>query len=199
MEKQLSIIQNLIYEIRGYKVMLDSDLAGLYGIEVKRLNEATKRNIKRFPINFMFQLTDNEWNSLRSQIATTNLKPQIATSSLNNWGGKRKLPYVFTEHGILMLSSVLSSDKAIEVNIAIMEIFVKMRQLALKATSTIDEIKELRTILLLHIDNTGKSLTEHSKIIEQIMKVLNHLTEEPAKPKDSIGFKTTTAKLPNQP
>jgi phage regulator Rha-like protein len=180
-EKQLSLIQNLIYEIRGHKVMLDSDLARLYGVEVKRLNEATKRNIKRFPINFMFQLTDNEWN---------NLKPQFATSSLNNWGGKRKLPYVFTEHGILMLSSVLSSDKAIEVNIAIMEIFVKMRQLALKATSKIDEIKELRTILLLHIDNTGKSLTEHSKIINQILKVLNHLTEEHDKPKDPIGFKT---------
>ena len=179
MEKQLAVIQNLIYEIRGHKVMLDSDLADLYGVEVKRLNEATKRNIKRFPTNFMFQLTDDEWS---------NLKSQIATSSLNNWGGKRKLPYAFTEHGILMLSSVLNSDKAIEINIAIMEIFVKMRQLALKATSKIDDIKELKTILLLHIDNTDKNFKEHSKRIDEIIKVLNYLIEEPPKPKRSIGF-----------
>jgi hypothetical protein len=92
-------IQNFIYEIRGHKVMLDSDLTKLYGVAVKVLNQAIKRNINRFPIDFMFQLSDNEWDSLRSQFVTSNAK-----------GGRRYLPYVFTEQGVSMLSSVLNSD-----------------------------------------------------------------------------------------
>ena len=181
MEKQLAIIENLIYEIRGHKVMLDSDLAELYNIQTFRLNEAVKRNIERFPSDFMFQLTNDEWNNLISQIAISSLD--------KTWGGRRTAPYAFTEHGVLMLSSVLNSKKAIEVNIAIMRAFIKLRQLALKTTSKIDEIKELKTILLLHIDNTDKRFAEHSKKINQIIEALNNLTEEPIKPKRPTGFK----------
>ena len=107
MVNELIQIQNLIYEIRGYKVMLDSDLAALYGVQAYRLNEAVKRNIKRFPENFMFQLTKDEYLGLISQIAI----------SKNTRGGRRFLPYVFTEQGVAMLSSVLNSEKAIQTNI----------------------------------------------------------------------------------
>ncbi len=110
------LVVNKIYFIRGQKVMLDRDLASLYGVETKRLNEAVKRNIKRFPFDFMFQLNEKEF---------LNLKSQFATSS---WGGSRKLPFAFTEQGVSMLSSVLNSDRAISVNIQIMRIFTKIRQ-----------------------------------------------------------------------
>lgn len=106
-----------IYIIRGQKVMLDSDLAVLYGTQTMRLNERVRRNMNRFPEDFMFQLTETEF---------TNLKSQIAISS---WGGRRKLPLAFTEQGVTMLSSVLNSDTAIEVNIAIMRAFIKMREI----------------------------------------------------------------------
>ena len=124
-------IESLIREIRGWQVMLDSDLAMLYGVETKRLNEQVKRNLNRFPEDFMFQLTQDEAVRLRSQIATLNdeeiiLKSQIATSS---WGGARKLPYAFTRNGIAMLSSVLRSDTAVEVNIRIMRAFTMIPQL----------------------------------------------------------------------
>jgi hypothetical protein len=111
-------IKDRIYLIRGKKVMLDSDLALLYEVETKRLNERVKRNLKRFPSDFMFQLSKDE---------TFNLMPQIATSRLN-WGGRRKLPFVFTEQGIATLSGILNSNTAIEVNIKIMRAFVKMRE-----------------------------------------------------------------------
>lgn len=124
-------IESLIRIIRGQQVMLDSDLAMLYGVETKRLNEQVKRNLNRFPEDFMFQLTQDEAVRLRLQIATLNdeeiiLKSQIATSS---WGGARKLPYAFTRNGIAMLSSVLRSDTAVEVNIRIMRAFTMIPQL----------------------------------------------------------------------
>ena len=115
MADKLTQIQNMIYEIRGQKVMLDRELALLYEVEIKRLNESVKRNIKRFPVEFMFQLTDEEWANLRSQFATFSKDT------------RKYRPYVFTEHGILMLSSVLNSDKAIEVNIQIMNIKFKLK------------------------------------------------------------------------
>ncbi|GBR74708.1 DNA-binding protein [Candidatus Termititenax aidoneus] len=113
------IIENKILFIRGKKVMLDRDLAGLYGVLNKNLNKAVKRNIRRFPEDFMFQL---------SRVEFANLKFQFGTSS---WGGVRKLPYVFTEHGILMLSSVLNSERAVNVNIQIMRTFTKLREVVL--------------------------------------------------------------------
>jgi hypothetical protein len=116
---EIQRIEDKIYEIRGHKVMLDFDLAELYGTETKRLKEAVRRNLNRFPKDFMFELTKMEFDSLRSQIATSNR------------GGVRYMPFAFTEQGVAMLSSVLNSDKAIEVNIAIMRAFVFMRQYAL--------------------------------------------------------------------
>ena len=110
-------IQNLIYLIRDQKVMLDHDIAKLYGVETKRLNEQVKRNKDRFPSDFMFQLTKEEFTILKSQIATS------------SWGGRRTSPYAFTEQGIAMLSSILQSSRAIEVNIAIMRTFVQLRSI----------------------------------------------------------------------
>lgn len=119
---ELQIIQNKIYEIRGLKVMLDFDLAELYEVETRVLNQAVKRNSKRFPSDFMFQLNKNEWEVLRSQ---------IVISKTEKRGGTQKFPYAFPEQGLAMLSGVLNSEKAIDVNIAIMRAFVELRQFAL--------------------------------------------------------------------
>ena len=138
-DSNIEAIKDRILEIRGQRVMLDRDLAELYGVETKRLNEAVKRNINRFPEDFMFVLTEEEWLRLRSQIATSNmddesLRSQIATSKR---GGTRYRPYAFTEYGIAMLSSVLCSDIAIQVNINIMRAFIAIRQ-AVAAMQTAD-------------------------------------------------------------
>jgi len=114
----IEVIEKKILLIGGQKVMLDSDLAALYRVTTKRLNEQVRRNLKRFPADFMYQLSREEFESLRSHFATT-----------SSWGGRRTLPYVFTEQGIAMLSSVLNSDRAIEVNIQIMRAFVKLREM----------------------------------------------------------------------
>lgn len=164
-------ISNTIYYIRNQKVMLDRDLAALYGIETKRLKEQVKRNINRFPEDFMFELTEEENNSLRSQFAT-----------LKKGRGQHQkyLPFAFTEHGILMLSSVLNSDKAIQTNIQIMRIFVKVRQMLLDTT----EIK-------LDIVQIQKKLENQGKNIELVFSYLDELTEkkEDDKPRTKIGYK----------
>lgn len=164
-------ISNTIYYIRNQKVMLDRDLATLYGIETKRLKEQVKRNINRFPEDFMFQLTEEENNSLRSQIAT-----------LKKGRGQHQkyLPFAFTEHGILMLSSVLNSEKAIQTNIQIMRIFVKVRQMLLDTT----EMK-------LDIVQIQKKLENQGKNIELVFSYLDELTEkkEEEKPRTKIGYK----------
>ena len=161
-------ISNNIYYIRNQKVMLDRDLAALYGIENKRLNEQVKRNIMRFPEDFMFQLDKNEFQNLKSQIATS------------SWGGTRKLPFAFTEHGVLMLSSVLNSEKAIQTNIQIMRIFSKVRQMLFDTT----EIK-------LDIVQIQKKLENQGKNIELVFSYLDELTEkkEEQKPRTKIGYK----------
>ena len=160
-----------IYFIRNQKVMLDRDLAELYGIETKRLKEQVKRNIDRFPEDFMFELTELEYNSSRSQIAT--LKKGRGSNL-------KYLPMAFTEHGVLMLSSVLNSDKAIQTNISIMRIFTKVRQMLLDTT-------EIR----LDIAQIQKKLENHDKNIELVFSYLDELTEkeEVAKPRTKIGFK----------
>ncbi len=112
-------IESKIYLIRGHKVLLDSDLAKLYGVDTRVLNQAVRRNIQRFPNDFMFQLSEIEWNFL---------KPQLVTSNTGR-GGKQKLPLVFTEYGVAMLSSVLKSNRAIQVNISIMRAFGKLREI----------------------------------------------------------------------
>ena len=158
---QLDNIQSKIYEIRGQRVMLDRDLAAMYGVETKVLNQAVKRNIERFPEDFMFQLTKGEYEiltnfNLRSQIVTendaeetgnSNLRSQFVTSRfIDNWGGTRRIPYAFTEHGVAMLSSVLRSPLAIQVNIGIIRAFVEFRRLAksIPAPNTSEDIAQLR-------------------------------------------------------
>ena len=163
---ELVVIQNLIHNIRGQKVMLDSDLAMLYGVLTKNLNKAVKRNVQRFPEDFMFQLTEEEWQVLRSQIVTSNkneiLRCQIGTSnkeevlisqfaiskSKDKRGGRRSAPYVFTEQGVAMLSSVLRSKKAIQINIQIMNTFVNMRRWALEIKNWRKDWQSLKDILL---------------------------------------------------
>jgi len=133
-ENEIFKIKNMIYLTRDHKVMLDSDLALLYGVETKVLNQQVKRNLKRFPPDFMFQLTSEEFNILKSQ---------IASSKFGN-GGKQKLPLVFTENGVAMLSGILNSDRAINVNISIMRIFTKLRSFHALETNLSGEVKELK-------------------------------------------------------
>ena len=147
---ELQIIQNKIHEIRGQKVMLDFDLAELYETETKVLKQAVKRNIERFPPDFMFELTRAEFNSLRSQFVTLeksaeeagSLRSQFVTS---NRGGTRYLPFAFTEQGVAMLSSVLKSKKAVLVNVSIMRAFVMLRQFALTYKELAQKIAELES------------------------------------------------------
>ena len=186
--------------------MLDRDLAELYGVETKRLNEAVKRNINRFPEDFMFVLTEEEWLRLRSQIATSNmdddsLRSQIVTSKR---GGTRYRPYAFTEYGIAMLSSVLRSDIAIQVNINIMRAFIAIRQ-AVAAMQTADlryeqlshKVDQLNAYVeeLLHDQNDINEQQEQTNNevalqIEAINDALDQLREEKSKPRKPIGFKT---------
>jgi len=121
-------IERAILIVRGHRVMLDADLAVLYGVSVGRLNEAVKRNRDRFPDDFMFQLSQAEFENLKYQIRELNLKSQIAISS-SDWGGRRSPPYAFTEQGVAMLSSVLRSKRAVRANIEIMRAFVRLRQI----------------------------------------------------------------------
>lgn len=130
---ELQLIQDKIYEIRGHKVMLDFDLAELYDVQTKALNQAVKRNVQRFPIDFMFRLTSEEWKSMRSQNVT----------ALPNKRNVSATPYAFTEQGLAMLSGILNSDKAISVNIAIMRAFVMIRQYALTYKELTNKLKEI--------------------------------------------------------
>lgn len=161
-------ILNRIYIVRGQKVMLDEDLAIMYGVETKRLNEQVKRNLKRFPKDFMFTLTPKELARLISQ------------DEASNWGGRRKLPNAFTEQGIAMLSSILNSDTAIEVNIRIIRVFTRLREYAL----THNEI-------LVQLARLEKETNSNSKDIENIFSVLKELIEKDRKPlpRKRIGFK----------
>lgn len=157
----LEVIKNKIYEIRGHKVMLDFDLAELYNIENKVLKQAVRRNINRFPDDFMFELSEKEFQSLRSQIVTSNR------------GGSRYMPFAFSEQGVAMLSSILNSDKAIEINIAIMRTFVTIRQFTLSYAELKTRIEEIENQFpdiyrvlnyLVDKDNNPKSTSERNKI-----------------------------------
>ena len=177
MAKELQKIQKMIYEIRGQKVMLDSDLAELYGVETFNLNKAVKRNSDRFPSDFMFQLTKDEWENLIFQNGI----------SSNQHGGRRFMPYAFTEQGVAMLASVLNSPKAVSVNINIMRAFVKLRHYVLTKSDTNEQIAELRKLLMVYIENTDYKLSKQDKTIEQIIIALNNLIAQP-KPTKRIGF-----------
>ncbi|RBQ03398.1 ORF6N domain-containing protein [Pedobacter miscanthi] len=187
-------IQNRIYEIRGERVMLDFDLASLYEVETRVLNQAVKRNIKRFPDDFMFQLTSAEFESIKFQIeainqgATSqiviknqpNLKSQIVTSS---WGGTRKLPYAFTEQGVAMLSGVVNSEKAINMNIAIMRAFVDVRKILLKQSNINEQLTEIK-----------ERIGEHDVQLNELYDAMENLIDEKIaqikwNDRERIGFK----------
>jgi len=172
-------IQDLIYEIRGQKVMFDRDLAFLYGVELKVMNQAVKRNIERFPSDFMFKLTQAEWDNLRSQIVTAN----------SNISKIRFFPNVFTEHGILMLSNVLNSTKAIKMSIQIIRVFDKLRKYTVEQSAKDVRIEELQKLLMLHIENNDYKFSEHDEAIKQIVIALNNLIEKPKETR-RIGFNT---------
>ena len=152
-------IQNLIYEIRGYKVMLDSDLAKLYGVETFNLNKAVKRNLSRFPKDFMFQLTKDEYNSLIFQSGISNSKR----------GGRRFMPYVFTEQGVAMLSSVLQSEQAISINIQIMRTFVQIKQFALENKELTKRFQELEQYFINYCKDNEKDKQQIYEAIDLLM------------------------------
>ena len=166
------VVISKIRMIRGQKVMLDSDLAELYEVETRVLNQQVKRNIKRFPEDFMFQLTKDEF---------VNLKSQNVTSS---WGGRRKAPFAFTEHGVLLLSSVLKSDKAIAVNIRIVRVFTKMRELLLNHKDLVLKIEQIER-------NVSSQGHEIKVLFEYIKKLIETKEEEDKqkRPRKKIGYK----------
>jgi hypothetical protein len=182
----IQFIQNRIYEIRDERVMLDKDLAALYETETKALNLAVKRNIKRFPKDFMFQLTKEEWEDLRLQNETLEkgdhpLRLQNETSK--GRGGTRYLPYAFMEQGVAMLSGILNSERAINMNIAIMRAFVDVRRVLLRQNDLKEEMKELK-------DRIGG----HDAQLSQIYDALENLLDEKAaqrkwNDRERIGFK----------
>ncbi len=142
---ELKTIQSRIYEIRGQKVMLDADLATLYEVQTKVLNQAVKRNITRFPIDFMFQLTEKEWDKFQLEMSLDDPMWSQTVTTSQKFRRKSSKPFVFTEQGVSMLSSVLRSEKAIHVNIAIMRAFVFLRQYALNHADLTDKLKQLES------------------------------------------------------
>ena len=169
-EKEISIIpievvSQKIFFIRGKKVMLDVDLAELYEIPVKVLLQAVKRNPKRFPDDFMFQLNKKEFENLRSQIVTS------------SWGGRRYLPFAFTEHGVAMLSSVLRSPRAVQMNILIVRAFIKIREILASNKDLAQKIEELQ-----------REQKVQNRHINSIYSILEKLINEPVKPAKKIGF-----------
>lgn len=170
----MEIMQSIparIYEIRGERVMIDRDLAALYETEPKVLNQSVKRNLKRFPQDFMFQLTQSEWDSLRSQIVTANkLQPESLRSQFVTANDARKnrfLPYAFTEQGVAMLSGILNSDKAINMNIAIMRAFVEVRKLMAARNELSFQLEELRN-----------RIGDHDLQLNQIYEALENLLDK---------------------
>jgi phage regulator Rha-like protein len=175
----LVIIQNKIYEIRGQKVMLDFDLAELYQLETKRLKEAVRRNSTRFPPDFMFELTKEEYVSLRTQFAT--LKKTGRGKHL------KYMPFAFTEHGVTMLASVLNSDRAIEMNIAIVRAFIALRQIALHNKDLAEKLDQLKNEMY---DRLGEHDAQLNAIYDAIENMLDEKTEKKSwEERERIGFK----------
>ena len=160
------IIINKIHFIRGKKVMLDRDLADLYNVTTFNLNKAVRRNIKRFPEDFMFQLENEEVRNL------------IFQNGISSWGGTRKAPYAFTEQGVAMLSGILTSDIAIEVNIQIIRIFTRLREMLLTHTD-----------ILLKLEQLEKQVVQNSGDIQMIFAALKELLSAPAEPRPRVGFR----------
>ena len=161
----VEMIENKIYLIRGKSVMFDKDLATIYGVKTRDLNKAVTRNIERFPGDFMFQLTKQEYENLMFQFGTS------------SWGGTRKLPRVFTEHGVAMLSSVLRSKKAIQINIAIMRVFVKLKEMIANHKNLANKLKELE-----------KQVGRNKVNIQTVFQAIHQLMKPVDKPSKKIGF-----------
>ncbi len=193
---EIQIIQNKIYEIRGRRVMLDFDLAELYRTETRRINEAVKRNIKRFPDDFMFRLSSSEFSNLMSQNATS------------SWGGTRKLPYAFTEQGVAMLSGLLKSDVAINANIAIMRAFVAMRNYLATTSAITAELAEIRAIIELLKRDGEDTIEAVNDLSEYTRKEIDNLyaafaalaakTPKLEKPRTPIGYRTMNNQQHNE-
>ena len=173
--RKIANLQGAIHLIRGQRVMLDSDLAMIYGVTTKRLNEQLKRNRLRFPPDFAFQLTVQEFRNLKSQIATSSLRSQSVTSSSH--GGKRKLPWVFTEHGALMLASVLNSAIAVQASVRVVRAFVRLREMVAANAQLAVKLEELE-----------RRLDSHDEAIVDLFAALRGLLEPEQKPKRQIGF-----------
>lgn len=183
---ELQIIQSKIYEIRGQKVMLDRDLAELYQVETRVLNQAVKRNIKRFPSDFMFQVTEDEFEILKSQFV------------ISSWGGVRKLPFAFAEQGLAMLSGILNSDVAIEVNISIMRAFVAVRRLMAnppvndlaKLQLEIQELKAYIEEVFVDYNDINDDTRMQIELINQTIAELQAKDKDETKHRNPIGFNT---------
>jgi len=169
----------LIFTIRGQRVMLDADLAAIYGVQTRRLNEQVRRNAERFPGDFMFQLTRQETSDLKSQIATSSpkdIRSQLANDS--GHGGRRKLPYVFTEHGAIMAANVLNSPEAIQMSVFVVRAFIKMREALISRSELERRLLQIENILLSHDES----------IRELYDKIRPLLLPPPDRPRKKIGF-----------
>jgi phage regulator Rha-like protein len=170
------IIHNKIYEIRGHKVMLDYEIAEMFEVLTKALNQAVKRNIERFPADFMFQLTEKEWEKMRSQIATASKKRNISA-----------LPYAFTEHGVTMLASVLRSEKAVKVSIAVVRAFISLKQYISDRKNISKQIASIKDELSERIDEQDVQIIEIYQVLD---KLIQDKEEQKPVEREVIGFKT---------
>ena len=166
-------VEGRILFIRGHRILLDNDLAELYGVSVKRLNQQTKRNPARFPADFMFRLTAAEHKALRLQFATSKITR----------GGRRYLPFAFTEHGAIMAASVLNSPRAVEMSVLVVRAFVRLRELLGTHKQLAARVRELE-----------RRLGTHDAQIREIFKAIHELMEVPGKPRNQIGFRSEAAR-----
>lgn len=193
--RKIAHVESAIHLIRGQRVMVDSDLAAIYGVTTKRLNEQLTRNRSRFPWDFAFQLTAEEFTNLKSQFATSSLRSQFVTS--NSHGGKRKLPWVFTEHGAIMLASVLNSAIAVQASVRVVRAFVRLREMVAANAQLARKLEELE-----------RRLDSHDEAIVDLFAALKRLIEPPVPPKKrEIGFhvrertaryRVNRSKIPNR-
>ena len=174
--RKIDNVESAIYLIRGQRVMLDSDLAAIYGVTTRRLNEQLRRNRSRFPDDFAFQLTAEEFKNMKSQIATSSLRSQFVTS--RSHGGKRKLPWVFTEHGALMLASVLNSQIAVQASVRVVRAFVRLREMVVANVQLAAKLEQIE-----------RRLDSHDEAIVELFAALKRLLESPQPSRRrEIGF-----------
>jgi len=174
-KKIIAVDEPAIQLVRGQRVMLDSDLAAIYQVSTKRLNQQLGRNRSRFPADFAFQLTAEELTNLRLQIATSSLSSQTTTSKKH--GGRRYLPWVFTEHGAIMLASILNSDVAVQASVRVVRAFVRLREMVAGNAGLATKLAELE-----------RRLDSHDESIANLFQVIRQLLTPPTKPKREIGF-----------